>query len=202
MATFDHFPHDGFMKTALLVIDVQQSFAARPSWDPVDVPEYLENQNKLIAGFVQAGLPIVRVFHEQPGDNSPFDPALGQVRPLDGLTDFNADHEIAKQRHSAFVGTDLKQWLLEDKIARLAVSGIRTEQCCETTARHGSDEGFEIDFVVDATLTFAMTHGDGSTFSVADVRQRTASVLRDRFATIVSVDDAIVRATQDQLIRH
>jgi len=39
---------------------------------------------------------------------------------------------------------------------RLIVAGISTEQCCETTARHASDEGFEVDYVGEATLTFAM----------------------------------------------
>jgi nicotinamidase-related amidase len=186
------------MKTALLVIDAQQSFALRPTWDPTEVPAYLENQNKLIAGFVSAELPIVRIFHEQPGDNSPFDPALGHVRPLDGVMEFTAQHEISKQRHSAMVGTDLQQWLEENEVTRLVVSGIRTEQCCETTTRHASDEGFEVDYVVDATLTFAMTHADGTTFGAADIRQRTATVLRDRFATIVTAEDAIFRATQTQ----
>jgi nicotinamidase-related amidase len=184
------------MKTALLVIDVQQSFTLRSSWDPAEVPGYLAQQNKLIEGFVSGGLPVVRIFHEQPGDNSPFDPANGQVRPLEGLVDFTADHEVGKHRHSALVGTDLQQWLLDNKVSHLAVSGIRTEQCCETTTRHASDEGFEVDYVVDATLTFAMAHADGSPFSAADIRQRTATVLQDRFATIVSVDDAIQRAIQ------
>jgi nicotinamidase-related amidase len=189
--------HNVVMKTALLVIDVQQSFVLRPSWDPAEVPAYLEQQNRLIAGFVAGGLPIVRIFHEQPGDDSPFDPANGHVRPLDGLADFTADFQVGKQRHSALVGTGLAQWLRDAEVERIVVSGIRTEQCCETTTRHASDEGFDVDFVVDATLTFAMTHADGSTFSVSDILQRTATVLQDRFATIVSVDDAIDRATRN-----
>jgi nicotinamidase-related amidase len=184
------------MKTALLVIDVQQSFALRPSWNPAEVPAYIEQQNKLIEGFVAGGLPIVRIFHEQPGDNSPFDPANGHVRALDGLADFTEDFRVEKQRHSALVGTDLQQWLLDNEVTRIVVSGIRTEQCCETTTRHASDEGFEVDFVVDATLTFAMTHADGTTFSAADIRQRTTTVLHDRFAAIVGVNEAIERATR------
>jgi nicotinamidase-related amidase len=74
------------------------------------------------------------------------------------------------------------------------VSGIRTEQCCETTTRHASDVGFEVDYVLDATLTFAMIHADGTVFSASEIRQRTATVLEDRFATVVSVEDALERA--------
>jgi nicotinamidase-related amidase len=182
------------MKTALLVIDVQQSFVHRPSWDPAEVPEYLANQNRLIEGFVDKGLPIVRIFHEQPGDGSPFDPANGFVRPLDGLVGFTANHQVGKERHSALVGTDLEAWLRANEVTRLVVSGIRTEQCCETTTRHASDVGFEVDYVLDATLTFAMIHADGTVFSASEIRQRTATVLEDRFATVVSVEDALERA--------
>jgi nicotinamidase-related amidase len=129
-------------ETALIVIDAQQSFALRPSWDPTEVPAYLDNQNRLIEGLESAGFPIVRVFHEQPGDSSPFDPALGFVRPLDGLVDFDTSHQVGKQRDSARVGTDLQAWLTANSVRRLAVSGIRTEQCCETTTRHASNEGW------------------------------------------------------------
>jgi nicotinamidase-related amidase len=73
------------------------------------------------------------------------------------------------------------------------VSGIRTEQCCETTARHASDLGFAVDYVPDATLTFDMQNADGSTLSAADIRQRTATVLKDRFATICGVAQAVER---------
>ena len=44
---------------------------------------------------------------------------------------------------------------------RLIVAGIRTEQCCETTTRHASDEGWAVDFVAEATFTTAMRTPSG-----------------------------------------
>ena len=79
-------------------------------------------------------------------------------------------------------------------VEEVVVSGIRTEQCCETTTRHASDEGFEVDFVPDATLTFDMQHLDGSPLPAADIVARTTAVLRGRFATICSVEQALARA--------
>ena len=76
-------------------------------------------------------------------------------------------------------------------IGRLIVSGIRTEQCCETTTRHASDLGFEVDFVTEATLTFPMTHASGSIFSANDIRIRTELVLSNRFARIATVEQAL-----------
>lgn len=181
------------MKTCLIVIDVQESFRHRPYFTERDLPAYLAAQNALIEGARAAGLPIVRIFHvdgPQVPTNS-FALESGHVRPLAGLANFEADATFHKNRHSALVGTGLEVWLHQNGIQRLIVSGIRTEQCCETTARHASDLGFRVDYVTDATLTFDMAHEDGSPLPAADIKARTAAVLKDRFARICDVQQAL-----------
>ena len=69
--------------TALLLIDVQQSFTVRPYWDAQDVPAFLAACNTLIAGCLKRHVPIVRVFHVE--DDGAFVLASGLVRPLDGI---------------------------------------------------------------------------------------------------------------------
>lgn len=182
--------------TALLVIDVQESFRHRPFFTQRDLPGYLAAQNALVAGAAARGVPIVRIFHRdgpETADN-PFSAASGQVRALDGLAPFNAAATFTKSRHSALVGTGLDVWLTQHGITRLIVSGIRTEQCCETTTRHASDLGWQVDFVPTATLTFDMTQPDGRPLAAADIVARTATVLTGRFATLCSVDEALARA--------
>ena len=76
---------------------------------------------------------------------------------------------------------------------RLIISGIRTEQCCETTTRHASDEGWAVDFVADATLTFDMATPSGGQLSAAQIKERTATVLAGRFATLCTVQQALAR---------
>ena len=185
------------MKTALLLIDVQQSFARRRYFRADRVWSFLEHINALQEGCKALAVPVVRVLHVDGPDaeSNPFSLRSGLVRPLDGLADCVADAEFQKSRHSALVGTGLSVWLRERGIGRLIVSGIRTEQCCETTTRHASDEGFEVDYVPDATLTFDMTHLDGTPLLSRDIVARTCAVLSDRFARICSVDEAIERAT-------
>ena len=180
------------MKTCLLVIDVQESFRRRPYFTEHDLPAYLAAQNALVQAAQAARTPIVRIFHVD-GPRSPdnaFALESGEVRPLDGLAPFDAAVTFHKSRHSALVGTGLEAWLHQQGIQRLVVSGIRTEQCCETTARHASDLGFTVDFVVDATLTFDMQQPDGRPLPAADIRSRTATVLKDRFARIASIGQA------------
>lgn len=182
--------------TALLLIDVQQSFTARTYWDADRAKPFLEHCNALIDGCLQRRTPIVRIFHTD-GPNradNPFSPSSGLIRPLQGLKDFQATCEIEKHRHSALVGTILPVWLRENRISRLIIAGIRTEQCCETTTRHASDEGWQVDYCAEATLTFDMTTPDGQSLAANDIVERTATVLSGRFATLVNVEQALKRA--------
>ena len=165
------------MKTCLIVIDVQESFRHRPYSTERDMGPYLAAQNALIDGCREAGVPIVRVFHVDgptTADNA-FAVASGHVRPLEGLAPFEAAETVTKHRHSALVGTGLDVWLTRHGIGRLIVSGIRTEQCCETTTRHASDLGWQVDYVTDATLTFDMTQPDGRPLSAAEINSSTGA---------------------------
>jgi nicotinamidase-related amidase len=181
------------MKNCLLVIDAQESFRQRPYFSERDLPVYLQAQNELVAGFVHRGQPIVRVFHvDGPRDASnPFARESGHIQPLKGLADFAVAHTVYKSRHSALVGTDLAVWLTQQGVGTVTVSGIRTEQCCETTTRHASDMGYAVNFVPDATLTFDMQHLDSSHLSASDIKARTAAVLQGRFAAVTTVAQAL-----------
>jgi nicotinamidase-related amidase len=181
------------MKNCLIVIDVQESFRHRPYFSERDVPAYLQAQNALIAGFAKRGDPIVRVFHvEGPAvASNPFALESGHISPLQGLLDFKPAHTVHKNRHSAVVGTDLAVWLTQQGVGKLTISGIRTEQCCETTTRHASDMGYAVTYVPDATLTFDMQHLDGTLLSAGDIKARTAAVLDGRFAKVAKLGEAL-----------
>jgi len=178
------------MSTALLVIDVQESFRHTSYWQTDDLDAYLLQQNKLIAGCREAGLPIVRVFHVDIEGNPAFAQDSGHITPLAG-SDLQADHTVIKHVHSAMVGTDLDAWLKAQGIHHLIISGIRTEQCCETTTRNASDMGYTVDYVTEATMTFPMRHANGRIYSPAEIKERTELVLAGRFATVRSVDDVL-----------
>jgi len=174
--------------TALIVVDAQESFRHRPYWSAADAAAYLIKQQALIDGAAARGIPLVQIFHVE--DEGAFSFASGFVKAMQGLS--IAPHAtFHKRSHSALVGSGLDVWLVQHGIRRLIVSGIRTEQCCETTTRHASDIGYAVDYVSEATLTFAMTGRDGKLWSPADIKARTELVLDDRFARIVTVEEAL-----------
>ncbi|MBV8877223.1 MAG: isochorismatase family protein [Gammaproteobacteria bacterium] len=185
------------MKQALLVIDVQESFRQRPYFSERDLPAFLRNVQSLIDRCQAAGIPIVQIFHEEPGDDpgNPFCAASGAVRTMRGLT-LQPETVFRKAVHSAMFGRSadgktLEQWLRERGIGELLITGIRTEQCCETTARHASDLGFGVRYVGDATLTFPMRTRGGREVSAAEIQERTELVLDGRFAQIVTTAGAL-----------
>jgi nicotinamidase-related amidase len=179
--------------TALIVIDAQESFRHRPYFREDGASAYIERQQALIDGATAAGIPVVQIFHIS--DSGIFSEASGFVKPLAPLR-LEPDAVFRKRRHSALIGSGLEAGLAENGIRRLIISGIRTEQCCETTARHASDQGYAIDFVGEATLTFPMTDAAGREWSAAEIRARTELVLADRFARIATVEEALAGVTE------
>ena len=179
--------------TALLVIDAQESFRQRANWLETDSGTYLQRQQALIDGAKAAGWKIVRVLHAEP--EGIFSLQSGFVRPIADLT-CEPDLEIIKWRHSAFVGTPLEVFLIENGIRRLVISGLRTEQCCETTTRHGSDLGWQVDYVTEATHTMPLTDATGHTWRVDELKVRTAAVLDGRFARVCTIAEALAGRMQ------
>jgi len=177
------------VETALLVIDVQESFRHRPYWRDSDVPAFVEHLQKLIDGAKSRRIPVIQIFHVE--ESGPFSLASGHVAPLEELS-IAPDVVFYKRRHSALIGSGLDVWLVKHGIRRVIVSGIRTEQCCETTTRHASDSGYQVDYVTDATLTFPMTDRNGRKWDPGEIKARTELVLDERFARIVTVDQALV----------
>lgn len=184
------------MKQALLVIDVQESFRRRPYFRADELPAFLANVQSLIDRCRERHVPVVQVFHQERSEDpgNPFSAASGCVRAMPELS-LRPEAVFHKNVHSAMFGTDahgetLEAWLRARRIEELLVTGIRTEQCCETTTRHASDLGFKVRYVSDATLTFPMRTRLGREVSAAELRERTELVLDGRFARVVSSAEA------------
>jgi nicotinamidase-related amidase len=180
--------------TALLVIDVQESFRQRANWLETESVAYLAKQQQLIDGAKAGGWKIVRVLHAEPAGIFSLD--SGFVKPIADIRLDQPDLEFTKWRHSAFVGSPLEVFLIENGIRRLVISGLRSEQCCETTTRHGSDLGWQVDYVTEATHTFPLTDATGRTWSVEEIKARTAAVLDGRFARVCTIAEALAGTPQ------
>jgi nicotinamidase-related amidase len=188
------------MTRALIVIDVQESFREQPIWAASSSSGIAGQVSQLVAAARTAGDLVVWVLHAEPGSGTVFDPASGYVHLMDGLDPRPGEPVLTKTSHNAFTTTNLAQLLTTRAITDLVICGIRTEQCCETTARLASDLGFDVTFVTDATATTPIGHRDAPagrtlaeiladprTLGVADIISRTEYALAGRFATLATV---------------
>ncbi|WP_427888423.1 cysteine hydrolase family protein [Kribbella sp. GL6] len=189
-------------RTALIVIDVQESFRVRPNWQLVNHPDIADRVQRLVDAARARDELVVWVLHTEPGTGGAFDPAEGHVRLIDGLEPLPGEPMIRKTSHNAFTTTNLQQLLTQEGVSEIVVCGIRTEQCCETTARVGSDLGYDVVFVAEATATMALAHwsireqasveeilADPRTLTADQVTKRTEYALAGRFATVRTLDE-------------
>ncbi|WP_067479256.1 isochorismatase family protein [Actinomadura hibisca] len=190
------------MSTALIVIDVQESFKMLPDWEHVSQPNIVWQVNRLVESARERGQQVIWILGSRPGAGTVFDPARGYVRLMEGLHPRQDEPILTKTAHNAFTTTNLHQRLTAKGVRKLTICGIRTEQCCETTTRLASDLGFEVDFAIDATatspiprpdapedLSYAELLDDPDTLSSEDIITRTHYALAGRFASIRTVDE-------------
>ncbi|GAA2146723.1 cysteine hydrolase family protein [Glycomyces algeriensis] len=198
------------MRTALFVIDVQESFRRRPIWAAISNPDIVDKINPLVETARDKGDLVVWIRHVEPDTGNVFDPARGFVEYLPGLKPLAGEPELFKTSHNAFTTTNAQQILTQHGVGEVVVTGIRTEQCCETNARVASDLGYRTVFVTDATATNPIPHRDAPqdrsleelladprTLGTDAIIERTEYALAGRFATVTGVD-ALVREWQDR----
>lgn len=180
------------MNRALLVIDVQDSFRARADdWAAMNNPQLTQQIGRLVEAARTAGELVVWVLHSEPGSGTAFDPAQGHVRVMADLKPGDDEPLVVKTSINAFTTTNLQQQLVQRGVREVVVCGIRTEQCCETTARVAGDLGFDVTFVTDATTTSGI---DG--LSADEIVARTERVLRAReFASVATTEEMVAAMT-------
>jgi nicotinamidase-related amidase len=175
---------------ALVVVDLQLGFED-PSFGARNNPNCEQNVARLIAAWRERHQPLVFVRHESRTADSPLAPGNpgNRFKPeLQGEPDLL----VTKHVHSAFYGQpDLDHWLQDHGVAAVAICGITTDHCCETTARMASDLGYATSFVLDATHTFDRITPAGEVVSADEVSRATAASLNREFATVLATDEIL-----------
>ena len=177
--------------TALIVIDVQKGFDDVEYWGPRNNPDCENNVARLIAAWREQGWPIVFVRHNSTNPSSPL-AASSSGNAFKDVLSGDPDLLITKTVHSAFYGdVDLDAWLTEHEIAGVAICGIQTNMCCETTARMASDLGYDMMFVIDATHTFDLATSTRKVHMAREISRFTALTLEADFGTVIRTSELV-----------
>lgn len=177
--------------TALIVVDVQKGFDDHNHWGPRNNPDCEVNVQALIKAWRDQNWPIVFVKHNSSTPSSPL-AAGSKGNEFKDVVSGKPDLLVTKDVHSAFYGDpDLDGWLKEHGISGVAICGIQTNMCCETTARMASDLGYDMLFVEDATHTFDIVTPTHKVYRAREVARYTALTLSADFGKVVRTSDLV-----------
>jgi ureidoacrylate peracid hydrolase len=150
-------------RTALLVIDAQREyFDADGALFTDHAAEVLDNLRALLYGARRSRTRVVFVRHVQAADGSDtgrmgdFDDTPSFVAGTPGveivpqLTPREDEPVVDKTRYSAFVNTRLESILKTWGVDTVLITGLMTQYCSVTTARHAHDLDYRVIFVADA----------------------------------------------------
>ncbi|MDH2329097.1 cysteine hydrolase [Cereibacter sp. SYSU M97828] len=198
--------------TALIVIDMQNDFIAAGA--PLETPmgqALLPTLARLIEHARATGMRVIYTTHAHRSngcDMGLFGEIYPPIQNRAGLVDDTPGIDIypdvapqgdevviKKHRYSAFFGTDLDIILRTQKIDTVVVTGVTTENCCQSTARDAMFLGYRVAFISDATGTYDYPDAGFGPIPAADVHRVTLGVMAVSTAHVMTTDDLIAKTT-------
>ena len=179
------------MADCLVVIDVQRGFETRT--EERSNPQAEANIARLLQAFRTAGRPIFHIRHASVEPDSPLRPELPGHAPSAVAIEKPGEPVLTKSVNGAFAGTDLERRLRDAGLARVITVGVQTDHCVSTTVRQGSDLGFDMVLVEDATWTYSRHHPDGTHIDAETMQRVNVASLSGEFCEVASTDEVLAR---------
>jgi len=177
-------------KTALLSIDVQKGFDD-PIWGARNNPDAEEKIALLISAFRQKGLPVIHIQHCSVEPNSTLRPESPGNEFKDEVEPLPGEKVFTKSVNSAFIGTRLEEYLRENFIESLVVTGLTTDHCVSTTTRMAGNLGFRVTLVSDATATFDRKGEEGTHYSANQIHKIHLASLNGEFCAVLTTNEVL-----------
>jgi len=174
-------------RPALILIDIQKGFDDLAYWGGERNNPDAENNAALLLELWRFNqLPIFHIKHCSSNPQSLLNELNAGNEFKEMVKPISGEPIIKKNVNSAFIGTDLKQKLDEQKINTVVIVGLTTDHCVSTTTRMAGNLGFETFVVSDATATFNKMGIDGQNFSAAVMHDTALASLNGEFANVVT----------------
>lgn len=136
----------------------------------------------LAAKFRKNGETVIHVHHGDPDPTSPMHPGAPAQRVMPGLEPLYGEPVFVKSTSSPFASTDMENYLRDNRIETLVVTGAVAGYCVNTTVRAGSDLGFTMVVVRDAVVGFDLPDENLPARVIFDV---TMAHLKSDFANVI-----------------
>lgn len=173
-------------RRALVVIDVQNEYESgglRIQYPPV--AESLRNIGHAMDAARAAGIPVIVVQQTAPADSPLFAAGSHGWELHAVVADRPREHHLFKTLPSAFVDTDLGDWLQAHAIDTLAVAGYMTHNCNDTTIKHAFNAGLAVEFLMDASGSVPYANRAGSA-TAEEIHRVFAVVEQSNYAAVMT----------------
>jgi nicotinamidase-related amidase len=150
-----------FIKTALLIIDIQKDYFPGGKHPLVNPLEAAKKAYMLLQCFREHGGHHVHIQHISKKPDATFFISGDRGTDIhDSVAHFEGEPIIYKHEPNSFLKTDLLELLKSWEIERVVICGMMTHMCVDATARAASDLGFHIIIAEDACATRDLNYGE------------------------------------------
>lgn len=177
-------------KQALIIVDVQKAFDDK-KWGERNNLNAEENISKILQLWREKGWLIIHIQHTSDNPNSLFYPKNEGVAIKEIVEPIDDEVIITKKVNSSFIGTNLEEFLKENEITTVVITGLTTPHCVSTTTRMSGNLGFETYLISDGTAAFGMKDQNDTYYDAVTIHNISLTTLHDEFATILTTEQLI-----------
>lgn len=175
---------------ALVIIDVQKAFNHK-KWGERNNFHAEENIKKVLDIWRDKGWEVVHVQHlsEKPGSVFYYKEDGFSIKDI--VAPLNHEKVITKTVNSAFIGTNLNEYLKSINTDKVVVTGLTTPHCVSTTARMSGNLGYDTYLLSDATAAFGMKDHNGEYIDAETIHNLSLATVHNEFATVLNTQQFI-----------
>jgi nicotinamidase-related amidase len=186
-----------FMKTALLVIDIQKDYFPGGKYPLVNPLEAAKKAYMLLQCFREHGGMHVHIQHISLKPNATFFIRGDSGSDIhDAVTHFEGEPIVYKHEPNSFLNTNLLDLLKSWEVERVVITGMMTHMCVDATARAASDLGFQVVIAEDACATRDLKYGD-TTIPAEHVHKAFLAALKS-YGKVMKSEEIIALLAEEQ----
>jgi nicotinamidase-related amidase len=177
------------MKTALIIIDIQNDYFDQGTMPLVGSDKASNNAKLILESFRADGLPIIHIQHIATSPTATFFlPNTKGAEIHNHVKPVGTEKIIVKHYPNSFRETELLDYLKGEKITDLVICGMMTHMCVDATARAAKDYGFNILLIGDACATKDQEI-NGQIVKAEEVQKSFLAALNYYYTTVKTTSD-------------
>lgn len=179
------------MKTALILIDIQNDYFKGGRAELYHTIEAAEKAKIVLEHFREKNLPIFHVQHVDISRKAGFfQPDTKGIEIYREMAPIPGEKIIVKHRPNAFYGTTLDQDLKSLGIEHVVICGMMSHMCIDTSVRAASDLNYKVSLVKDTCTTMDLPF-EGKIIKATIIHEAAMASLNGVFAEEYNAEEII-----------